>query len=205
MGHAARSGREPVGLCGDLLIVSMPMITQRSCAFPRLDDQAMSRTGSRPRSDRGRSAAARRRGAARSAIDSYVLEDQVGHLLRRAHQRHTTIFAAGMNELRLTPMQFAALAKIGAEGELSQNRLGRVTAMDPATIQGVVRRLAQRRLIVARADPGDRRRSLWRLSAAGRRLLGRAIPKALRISAETLKPIHAGRRRDFVRLLKQLS
>ena len=135
----------------------------------------------------------------------YVLEDQVGHLLRRANQRHTAIFFEGLNDQQLTPTQFAALAKINDEPEVSQNRLGRLTAMDPATIQGVVKRLLERALIQARPDPSDRRRSLWRLSPAGKRLIRRVIPIAERITAETLAPLGNREQKTFLNLLKKLS
>ena len=40
----------------------------------------------------------------------YVVEDQVGHLLRRAHQRATAIFLAELGEkFAVTPTQYAAL------------------------------------------------------------------------------------------------
>ena len=45
----------------------------------------------------------------------YKLEDQVGHLMRRANQRHAAIFFEGLNDQQLTPMQFAVLVKIGDE------------------------------------------------------------------------------------------
>ena len=47
---------------------------------------------------------------------------------------HPTLFAAAMSD-ELTPTQFAALVKLKAEGPCSQNRLGRLTAMDAATIK----------------------------------------------------------------------
>ena len=135
----------------------------------------------------------------------YVLEDQVGHLLRRANQRHTAIFAASIGRAELTPTQFAALVKIRDCTEVSQNRLGRLTAMDPATVQGVVKRLKERRLIKDRPDPDDRRRSLWRLSTRGEKLLSEALTNAQMISATTLQPITASERKTLTRLLKKLS
>ena len=86
-----------------------------------------------------------------TAVTDYVLEDQIGHLLRRAHQRASAIFMARFAALQLTPTQYAALVKIRDEGEVSQNRLGRLTAMDPATMKGVIERLERRGL--ARQDP----------------------------------------------------
>lgn len=138
-------------------------------------------------------------------VDDYALEDQVGHLLRRANQRHAAIFFNGLNEHQLTPTQFAALVKIGDEGEVSQNRLGRLTSMDPATILGVVKRLRERDLIDARADPDDGRRSLWRLSDRGRQLLLQAIPRAKDISRDTLAPLDLSERVLFLDLLRKLS
>ena len=74
-----------------------------------------------------------------------MLDDQVGFVLRQAQQRHTTIFAAEMIE-GLTPTQWAALAKLREVGACSQNHLGRLTAMDAATIKGVIDRLTGARL-----------------------------------------------------------
>lgn len=138
-------------------------------------------------------------------VEDYILEDQVGHLLRRANQRHTAIFFEGLNDQQLTPTQFAALAKIGDEGEVSQNRLGRLTAMDPATILGVVKRLRDRALIATKADPTDARRSLWRLSEAGRQLLLQAIPRARDISRDTLAPLDRAEQETFLELLRKLA
>lgn len=136
---------------------------------------------------------------------NYRLEDQVGHLLRRANQRHAAIFFEGLDNRQLTPTQFAALIKIGDENEVSQNRLGRLTAMDPATILGVVKRLRARNLVATRPDPHDRRRSLWRLSGDGRRLLEELVPMARRINRDTLAPLARGDRQLFLELLGKLT
>jgi MarR family transcriptional regulator, lower aerobic nicotinate degradation pathway regulator len=142
----------------------------------------------------------------RSAVDFYVLERQIGHLLRRAHQRATAIFLAELGEAQgVTPTQFAALVKLRDLGEQSQNELGRRTAMDPATIQGVIRRLAARRLIERSAHPADRRRATLRLTKHGLALVERAIPLGLRVSAKTLAPLTAAERARFLRLLERLA
>ena len=138
-------------------------------------------------------------------MTNYNLEDQVGHLMRRANQRHAAIFFEGLNDQQLTAMQFAVLVKISDEEEVSQNRLGRLAAMDPATVQGVVRRLKERALIDARPDPDDRRRSLWRLSKAGKSLVIAAIPIAKQITERTLGPLSKSERNSFLALLRKLS
>jgi len=144
-------------------------------------------------------------GGPKRFMPDYVLEDQVGHLLRRANQRHAAIFFNGLNDHQLTPTQFAALVKVGDEQEVSQNQLGRLTAMDQATIFGVVKRLRERGLVDARPDPGDARRSLLRLSAAGKCALEDAVPMAKQITMDTLAPLAAGERRTLLKLLRKLS
>ncbi len=138
------------------------------------------------------------------SVDDYRLEDQVGHVLRRAHQRHAAIFQDGMNDLQLTPTQFAALAKISDVGEVSQNQLGRLTAMDPATIQGVIQRLEARNLIGRQPDPSDRRCTLLTLTIEGRALLTDAVACARRITEATLAPLSPAERQSFLVLLRKL-
>ena len=135
----------------------------------------------------------------------YVLEKQVGHLLRRAHQRHAAIFQDLIGEAQLTPLQFAALVKLHDLGEVSQNELGRRTAMDAATMQGVIKRLLARGLIDRKPDPGDRRRVVLSLSAEGRTVIAGAMPNGHAITHETLAGLDEAERRAFLDLLQRLA
>ena len=112
-----------------------------------------------------------------SATD-YVMEDQVGFLMRVAMQRHTAIFMARMGS-ELTQTQFAALAKLVEVGVCSQNHLGRLIYLDAATIKGVIDRLRIRKMSWKVQDnPKDRRRSMIALSKNGRRVAEEAIAVA---------------------------
>lgn len=139
------------------------------------------------------------------AEPAYVLEDQVGHLLRRAHQRHAAIFQEMIGDAQLTPLQFAALVKLNDLGEVSQNELGRRTAMDAATMQGVIKRLLARGLIDRKPDPEDRRRVVLSLTADGGRLIAAAMPNGHAITDETLAGLSDAERRAFLSLLKRLA
>jgi len=134
----------------------------------------------------------------------YILEDQIGHLLRRAHQRASAIFQTHMAE-GLTPQQYAALIKIRDFGSVSQNQLGRAVAMDPATCQGVVQRLIAKRLVQREDDPRDRRRSLLSVTPLGDELAEKLIPLGRRITAETLEPMSEDEQATFLALLKKLT
>ena len=134
---------------------------------------------------------------------SYVLDEQIGFILRQVSQRHATIFARDIGA-DLTPTQWAALAKLAEAGPCSQNQLGRLTAMDVATIKGVIDRLTARGLTETSADPEDGRRLRVSLTRAGQQLAEKVASNALAISRETLAPLDARERETLVALLSKL-
>jgi MarR family transcriptional regulator, lower aerobic nicotinate degradation pathway regulator len=138
------------------------------------------------------------------SVTPYRLEAQIGFILRLVSQRHSGIFADGIGD-ELTPTRFAALAKLYEIGPMSQNQLGRRTAMDGATIKGVVDRLRARGLVRTRPDPTDARRHLVELTDAGRDAARRAIPRAREITEKTLEPLGAKDRKTLLELLYRLS
>jgi DNA-binding MarR family transcriptional regulator len=137
------------------------------------------------------------------ARPAYVLEQQIGFMLRQVWQRHAAIFAREIG-INLTPTQWAALAKLSESGPCSQNQLGRLTAMDVATIKGVIDRLTARGLTETSADPADGRRLLVSLTRAGQQLAEKTVPNALAITRETLAPLDAKERDTLLGLLGRL-
>ncbi|MBN8891403.1 MAG: MarR family transcriptional regulator [Rhodospirillales bacterium] len=110
-----------------------------------------------------------------------------------------------MEAADLTPTQFTALIKVVEHGRLTQNLLGRLAAMDPATIQGVVGRLLARELIERTRDPMDRRTVVLGPTEAGLALAARAVTVAQRITEATLAPLDAAERRRFLSLLRKMA
>jgi DNA-binding MarR family transcriptional regulator len=139
-----------------------------------------------------------------AAARPYVLDENIGFLLRQAGQRHLAIFAEHMPE-QLTATQFAALSKIREIGPCSQNRLGRLTAMDAATIKGVVDRLTLRGLTQSNPDPEDGRMHLISLTPAGRALTDQVIPVAVAITEHTLAPLTPVEQETLLTLLRRLT
>ena len=134
---------------------------------------------------------------------SYVLDEQVGFILRQVWQRHSSIFSRDIGT-NLTPTQWAALSKLAETGPCSQNQLGRLTAMDVATIKGVIDRLTARGLTETSPDPEDGRRLRVSLTRAGQQLAEKAAPNALAITKETLAPLDAKERETLMELLNKL-
>lgn len=139
---------------------------------------------------------------AEPAADDYHLQEQIGFILRRAHQRHVAIFASRIADL--TPPQFAALARLRDIGETSQNQLGSMIAMDAATVKGVIDRLKARGMVELGKHDADKRRLMVRLTAEGRRVVDELIPRAAEITAETLSPLSAREAATLVRLLSKI-
>ena len=137
-------------------------------------------------------------------LTAYVLDDQVGFILRKANQLHASIFSNFIPN-DLTPTRFSALAKLYELGSLSQNELGRFIAMDAANIKGVIDRLKKLNLVRTRPDPKDARRHLIDLTPLGKVVIERAIPKALLITETTLSPLSKEEQVIFLTLLKKIS
>jgi len=133
----------------------------------------------------------------------YILDEQIGFILRQVWQRHATIFAKEIGN-NLTPTQWAAVSKLLETGPCSQNQLGRLTAMDVATIKGVIDRLTARGVTETSPDPEDGRRIVVSLTRAGQQMAEKVAPNALTISRETLEPLDPKERETLIALLARL-
>ncbi len=133
----------------------------------------------------------------------YVLDDQIGFLLRQVTQRHTTIFSHLMGD-GLTPMQWAVLAKLLEIGRTSQTALGRAVYMDAATVKGTVDRLVVRGFVLRLQDAEDRRKLLVDLTAEGRETTLRNLDAASAITRETLAPLEDEEARRLFALLAKM-
>jgi DNA-binding MarR family transcriptional regulator len=152
------------------------------------------------KADRKRTASA----VDRAAIDAYRLEEQIGYLIRRAHQRASSIFDAVMADFDVTPVQFAALAKLHDLGPTSQNLLGRMVGIDPATMFGVAGRLAKRGFVRATPDPADARLVLLDLTDSGRAVVEGMKGLGAEVTARTLEPLTPDEAAELRRLLAKI-
>ncbi|MGW7267421.1 MarR family winged helix-turn-helix transcriptional regulator [Streptomyces sp. NPDC054842] len=96
---------------------------------------------------------------------------------------------------------FAVLAALEEYGALSQADLGRRLGLDRNDVSGIVTRLQRGGRIERQADPGDRRRNLVTINAAGRRYLDEIQRGADDAQAELLAGLDADERRHLHALL----
>jgi DNA-binding MarR family transcriptional regulator len=104
-------------------------------------------------------------------------------------------------DLGLTQPQFASLARLYEAGPCSQNQLGRLAALDTATIVGVVNRLKARKLVTTKKSPDDRRRVIVDLTPEGRQIMRKAIRLGQKANDQTLSVLTPTQRRQLIELL----
>jgi DNA-binding MarR family transcriptional regulator len=136
--------------------------------------------------------------------DPYAFSEQVGHLLRKAYQRHMAIFQQNVGDSQLTAVQFVTLCAVRDRGPSSLTELVKATAVDQATIRGIVERLKARDLITLEPDPEDRRKVIISLSDAGRQRIEETVPNAARISELTMSKLNPAERVAILFLLRKL-
>ena len=135
----------------------------------------------------------------------YNLEHHPAHIIRRAHQRATAAFQEALAGDDLTPTQYAALAVLLQHGVVSQNHLGRLTAMDPSTISLVVRTLSKRGLIARRSSEKDQRLSLITLTDAGARYALERLDESMAVARRLLDALSADEQATLLALLRRIS
>lgn len=134
----------------------------------------------------------------------YHFSHQVGHLLRKVYQRHAAIFQQNVGDSQLTAVQFITLCAINDMGPSSQAELVQITAVDQATIRGIVERLKVRELVTMSPDTYDKRKVIVSLTEAGRALVAMTVPNALKISEMTFGNLNPAERVALLFLLNKM-
>jgi len=133
-----------------------------------------------------------------------ALQEMPGHLVRRAHQMSTALFAEECRQFDLTPVQFAALFVLRAAASLNATRLAELIAFDRSTIGDVIDRLESKGWVARTGSEDDRRVKLIRLTPGGRALLRRVEPAVKRVQQRLLEPFSSRERPRLLTLLKRL-
>lgn len=134
----------------------------------------------------------------------YIIEEQVGYLLRRVYYHHLSIFQQSLDETRLTSVQFSVLYAVNKLKECSQKELVEDTGIDQATIRGIIQRLKDKQLISQDPDQHDKRKVLIHITAQGREELDLAIPIAETITDLTLKTLNPAEKIALKFLLQKI-
>jgi DNA-binding MarR family transcriptional regulator len=130
--------------------------------------------------------------ADRPALLMHKLGNEV---LRRAE--------APLDEMGLSGREYMTLAVLDSDAPRSQAELAALCGLLPAQVVAVVDELERDGLAERTRDDVDRRRSVVRITAKGRRLLAKADALAARIEDELLGHLDAGQRARLHEVLRE--
>ncbi|MGE5145683.1 MAG: MarR family winged helix-turn-helix transcriptional regulator [Candidatus Eiseniibacteriota bacterium] len=107
-------------------------------------------------------------------------EDSLGFLLWQATHRWQRAIGAALAPLGLTHLQFVLLTGTGwlcrDGGAPTQIELAGFTRVEPMQVSQVVRLLEKKKLLARAPHPTDSRAKALKLTAAGEKLVQRAVP-----------------------------
>jgi MarR family transcriptional regulator, lower aerobic nicotinate degradation pathway regulator len=138
----------------------------------------------------------------RAMDDLYAMP---GHLIRRAQQISSALFAEECGAFDLTSVQYAALVAIRENPDVDATRLSVLIAFDRSTIGDVLARLEGKGWVVRHSSLNDKRVKLLRLSADGEEVLRRVEPAVRRVQERLLAPLAPADRATIVKLLARLA
>lgn len=128
------------------------------------------------------------RGREDGSLHILTLDEAPGHLIRRAQQRHTFLWAKEFDG-DLTGPQYAVVSAIGADPGLDQRAVGERASLDKSSTADVVARLEGRGWLRFARDPDDGRRKSLSLTPLARVALGEITRRAGLVQERLLAPV----------------
>lgn len=135
------------------------------------------------------------------AADTRTVLDAVRRIVRTLHESSR----AAEKQVGVTGAQLFVLQKLAESPGLSLNDLAARTHTHQSSVSTVVSRLVERGLALRSPSAADARRLELRLSADGRRLIGRAPDAAQSRLIRAVEQLSAARRRALARALLDLT
>lgn len=137
-------------------------------------------------------------------ISAFDIEESLGFLLAKCHQKAFQIFREKLLPHNLTHPQFAVLAFLWKKDGQSQIQLGTAIEMDRTTTSGVIDRLEKQGLVNRRHHPEDRRVFMIYLTEAGRELEHTLPRLSLEANAEVASNLSEKEKETLLVLLKKM-
>ncbi len=125
-------------------------------------------------------------------------------LMNRPAQRIREMTEKSLAPLKIAPKQYRILATINQEGPSSQRAVGEMLKIDRSTMVLLTDELEQRKLLVRKDHPQDRRYYLLHLTAAGMELLQLSQKRVMKAEQDFLTPLTKTEKQDLRKCLSKL-
>jgi DNA-binding MarR family transcriptional regulator len=132
------------------------------------------------------------------------LETSALHLLHRAGQFAEVLFTSEATKAGLTPRQYAILACVANNPDVSQTGLVEQTGVDRSTLADIVRRLVKRGLMQRKRTRRDARMYAVRLTQKGQSILSGIKPVASKVDQRILSVLRNDQRGAFLTALGEI-
>ena len=134
----------------------------------------------------------------------FQLETSLTHLLHRAGQCATDAFQKFAGDQQITARQFAVLMAIARMEGASQMDVVKMTGIDRSTLADMVGRMLGKGLIERQRSKVDGRAYCLSLTEAGRTVLGRSVPAAMRADNSLLATLDGQKKESLISALNQM-
>lgn len=120
-----------------------------------------------------------------------------GHLIRRAYQAHTQLWAEVV-PVDITGSQYVILCALAVHGDLDQASVGRLTSLDRSSVAELAGRMARRGLIQRGRDERDGRKRVLRITERGIVAVAEAAPHVRQVGQRLLAHLDDAEREQFL-------
>lgn len=128
----------------------------------------------------------------------------MGFLVRSAHRAFARKLAQRLAEHDLPTSQWSALRALWREDGYSQVELAQRMRVEKASLTSVLVALERKGFIQLARDTEDRRKSIVRLTAAGRKLKTLLLPYASEVNVEATQGIAAAELKTFNKVMQKI-
>ena len=134
----------------------------------------------------------------------FKVDECIFFQLAKASQAGTRFWSSRVSGMGITAVQAMVMNFLGQGDEVTATDLGRRTALDSATLTGVIDRLESSGLVERKRHPEDRRAILICLTNTGRKIAGELFPMAIVANREFLSGLNANEQKALHKLLGKI-
>lgn len=133
-----------------------------------------------------------------------VLWARPGYLVRRLNQIHYALFAEECKTYSMTPVQFGVLTALSLNPWQDQTAIGNELGLDRTTTADVLKRLEDKKLIMRRMNPADRRSRQSMITEEGYQAMKSLHASMMESQRRLMAPLSERNQEIFVKLLTTL-